>query len=269
MRAAFYEGHETISLGRCVPVPPAAGQAQIRVSHCGICGTDVHIYHGQMDRRVHIPQVIGHEASAEVVKIGPGVAGIGRQRVSIRPLMPGLAAPVDNGCTHIGQNLKFIGIDTPGAMQESWTVPAHTLHTLPDGLSLDMPHWSSRWPSPVTTCVWPHPGENAVVIGGGPIGLLIALVARQAGGQVLVAEVNPQRLALAREFGLATVNPKEENLVEAVGRLPTTPLPTWSSRFRARSGVEAMTQLPRPRPHRHGRHPLATAAGRSVPLLLA
>ena len=251
MKAAYYEGNRTFRIGPGKPVPPAAGEVRVKVAYCGICGTDVHIYHGQMDRRVRIPQVIGHEASGEVVEVGPGVAGVRvGQRVAIRPLMPGAAAPVDNGCTHIGQNLKFIGIDTPGAMQESWTVPAHTLHTLPDGLSLE--HAALVEPLAVAChdvrLAELRAGENAVVIGGGPIGLLIALVAQQAGGRVLVAEVNPQRLALAREFGLATVNPKEENLVEAVGRFTDNAYADVVFEVSGtQSGVEAMTQLPRVR----------------------
>ena len=57
MKAAYYEGNETIRIGDCIRAAPSAGQVQIRVSHCGICGTDLHIFHGKMDRRVHMPQV--------------------------------------------------------------------------------------------------------------------------------------------------------------------------------------------------------------------
>ena len=52
MRAAFYEGHETIRIGECAPVRPGNGHVQIKVSHCGICGTDLHVFHGKMDHRV-------------------------------------------------------------------------------------------------------------------------------------------------------------------------------------------------------------------------
>jgi len=87
MRAAYYEGHETISLGECVPVAPAPGQAQIRVSHCGICGTDLHIFHGKMDHRVKMPQVIGHEMSGVIAAVGESVAGFAPgDRVTVRPL---------------------------------------------------------------------------------------------------------------------------------------------------------------------------------------
>ena len=49
MRAAYYEGNEKIRIGECMPVPPASGQVQIRVSYCGLCGTDLHVFHGKME----------------------------------------------------------------------------------------------------------------------------------------------------------------------------------------------------------------------------
>jgi threonine dehydrogenase-like Zn-dependent dehydrogenase len=66
MRAAYYEGGEKIRVGECVPAPPGPGQVQLRVSHCGICGTDLHIFHGKMDHRVNMPQVMGHEISGTI-----------------------------------------------------------------------------------------------------------------------------------------------------------------------------------------------------------
>ncbi|MEO7649246.1 MAG: alcohol dehydrogenase catalytic domain-containing protein, partial [Bryobacteraceae bacterium] len=74
MRAAFYEGNRGIRVGDCTPVTPAAGQVQIQVSHCGICGTDLHVYYGHMDHRVHMPQVLGHEMSGTIAAVGAGVS---------------------------------------------------------------------------------------------------------------------------------------------------------------------------------------------------
>ena len=89
MRAAFYEGQEKIRIGDCAPVAPAAGQVQIQVSHCGICGTDLHVFHGKMDHRVTFPQVIGHEMSGTITAIGEGVDGwAATDRVTVRPLDP-------------------------------------------------------------------------------------------------------------------------------------------------------------------------------------
>ena len=108
-------------------------------------------------------------------------------RVAVRPLQPGVEDPSDNGQKHIGKNLKFIGIDTPGGMQAYWNVPAYTLHRLPENLSLEL----GALTEPLAVACHDvrlsglQANENVVVIGGGPIGVLIALVAQQKGANVL------------------------------------------------------------------------------------
>jgi len=115
-------------------------------------------------------------------------------------------------------NLKFIGIDSPGAMQSLWTVPAHTLHHLPEALGFQQ----GALIEPLAVACHDvrlaglKPGEYAVVQGGGPIGMLIALVARQAGARVLMVEVNPFRIALAQQLGFDAVNPLESDLPKLV-----------------------------------------------------
>src|SRR5690242_1263572 len=66
VKAVFYAGNQTISAGDCTPVPPKTGEVQLKVAYGGICGTDLHIYHGNMDKRVSMPQVIGHEISGVI-----------------------------------------------------------------------------------------------------------------------------------------------------------------------------------------------------------
>lgn len=216
MRAAFYEGQETFRVGDCVPVAPGPGQVQVRVSHVGICGSDLHIFHGKMDHRVKIPQVIGHEMSGSLEAVGPDVSGWkAGDRIVVRPLDSCGACPACRaGHAHVCHKLKVIGVDLPGAMQALWTVPAGTLHRLPDGLSLE--HGALVEPLAVAC----HDvrlgevkaGEMVVVLGGGPIGVLIALVAREAGARVIVSEVNPFRLKLASRLGLEAVNPRDVDL---------------------------------------------------------
>ncbi|MEN6405169.1 MAG: alcohol dehydrogenase catalytic domain-containing protein [Thermoguttaceae bacterium] len=251
MQAAFYVGNKTFRVGDAEPVKPGPGEARLRIAYCGVCGTDVHIYHGQMDRRVHIPQVIGHETSGEIVELGPGVTGfqVG-DRVAVRPLQPGEPSPIDNGCSHIGQNLKFLGIDTPGAMQESWTVPAYTLHRLPASVSMQ----DGAVVEPVAVACHDvrlsglREGEQVVIIGGGPIGLLIAMVARHKGGRVLIAETNPQRIALARELGFETVDPIHNDLPAAVAAFTNQAMADVVFEVSgSAAGAAVMTQLPRVR----------------------
>jgi (R,R)-butanediol dehydrogenase / meso-butanediol dehydrogenase / diacetyl reductase len=252
MKAAYYDGHQTISIGDSIPVEPGPGEVQIRVSHCGICGTDLHIFHGKMDRRVHMPQVIGHEMSGHIVTTGAGVAGFAAgDRVTVRPLdhcgtCPACAA----GHSHICQRLKFIGIDSPGAFQGLWTVPAHTLHRLPDKVSFEQ----GALIEPLAVACHDvrlagvRAGEYVVVQGGGPIGLLVALVAKNAGARVVISEISPFRLQLARELGLTTVNPLEADVVEFVNReTGEAGADVVFEVSAAAAGAELMTKLPRTR----------------------
>jgi 2-desacetyl-2-hydroxyethyl bacteriochlorophyllide A dehydrogenase len=222
MKAAYYHGNRTIRLGESVPRTPGLDEVRIHVAYCGVCGTDLHIFKGGMDKRVSIPQVIGHEMSGEIAEVGGNVRGwsVG-DRVVVRPLHPcGNCPACRAGHAHICYNLKFLGIDTPGAFQGSWTVPAHTLHRLPPNLPFDR----AALIEPVAVACHDvrlgevKSGEEVVVIGGGPIGLLIALVAASIKARVLVSEVNPFRLNLAREIGLEAVNPREVDLADLIGK---------------------------------------------------
>ena len=222
MQAAYYEGNRTFSVKEGKQEAPPPGQVRLKVAYCGVCGTDVHIYHGAMDKRVKMPQVIGHEVSGEIEALGQGVNGfkVG-DRVAVRPLQPGEADPSDNGQAHIGKNLKFIGIDTPGGMQSYWNVPAHTLHKLPENLSLQF----GAMIEPLAVACHDvrlsqlKAGEEVVVIGGGPIGMLIGMVARHKGAKVIISEVNTHRLEMAEKLGMAAVNAKTENVLQKVAEL--------------------------------------------------
>ena len=252
MKAAFYEGRERIRVGECPGVAPAPAQVQIRVSHCGICGTDLHLFHGKMDHRVTLPQVIGHEMSGTINALGEGVRGWTEgDRVTVRPLDPCGACPACKaGHGHICHKLKFIGIDAPGAMQGLWTVPSHTLHRLPDNLSLE--HGALIEPLAVAChdvrLGGVKSGDYVVVQGGGPIGVLVASVAKQEGARVVLTEVNPFRLKLAADLGLETVNPREADLVEMVnhetGGAGADVVFEVSG---SAAGAETMTRLPRTR----------------------
>lgn len=252
MRAAFFEGNQTITVGPCVPVEPGPGSVQIQVAYCGICGTDLHLYHGAMAHRLHLPHVMGHEMSGTIAAAGVGVVDFKRgDRVTVRPLDPCNQCPAClAGHRHICQNLKFIGIDTPGALQGLWTVPAHTLHRLPEALSLRQ----GALVEPIAVACHDvrmgdvKPGDYCVVIGGGPIGVLIALVAQSRGARVLMSEVNPFRLGVAQELGIAAVNPSEVDLVtvvnEQTGGAGADVVFEVSG---SAAGVEMMTKLPRTR----------------------
>lgn len=219
MKAVYYHGKGKFELGECQPVSPGPGEVRIRVAYCGVCGTDLHIAHGAMDHRVKLPQVIGHEMSGTIAELGPGVEGfkVG-EAVAARPIDSREEEPSDKGVSHICRKLNFIGIDSPGAFQASWTLPAFTLHHLPAGIDLKL----AAFVEPLAVACHDvrlaglQPGEVAAVIGGGPIGMLVAMVARHRGAHVLLAEVNEFRLELARRLGFDTIDSRRDDLVASV-----------------------------------------------------
>lgn len=219
MKATIYEGNKTFSVIEREIEQPEKGEVRIKVAYSGVCGTDVHIYHGMMDKRVKMPLTIGHEMSGTIDAIGEGVSGyaIG-DKVVVRPLDDRGVKPSDKGFNHICENLKFIGIDSPGSMQQYWNVPSFTLHKLKAETDLKL----AALVEPLSVAVHDvrmsglQAGETAVVLGGGPIGLLVAMVAKEAGAQVIVSEVNEKRIAKAKELGLNAVNPTKLDLIEYV-----------------------------------------------------
>ncbi len=219
MKASYYEGNKTFTVKEKELTAPAAGEVRIKVAYCGICGSDVHIYHGSMDARVSIPETIGHEMSGTIDAIGEGVEGfeIG-DKVVVRPLDNRLEDASDKGYSHIAKKLKFIGIDSEGALQNYWNIMAFTVHKLTPDTDLKL----AALIEPLAVAC--HDvrrsglceGEVAVVLGGGPIGSLVAMVARTTGAKVIISEMNPTRIAMLKEMGFDVVNPAEKNLLEYV-----------------------------------------------------
>lgn len=219
MKATQYEGNKTFTVIEKEIEQPAKGEVRIKVAYVGVCGTDVHIYHGMMDKRVKMPETIGHEMSGIIDAVGEGVSDyvIG-DKVVVRPLDDRLVKSSDKGFNHICEELKFIGIDSPGAMQEYWNVPAFTLHKLKNDTDLKL----AALIEPLSVAT--HDvrmsglvaGETAVVLGGGPIGLLVAMVAKEVGANVIISEVNETRVTKAKSLGFDAVNPINVDLVAYV-----------------------------------------------------
>ena len=247
IQAAFYRGNKSFSVEPRTMAAPQAGEVAVRIAYVGICGTDMHVFAGHMDARVGFERVIGHEMSGYVEALGEGVDGftVG-QPVVVRPLDHcGDCPACDAGHEHICHNLKFLGLDTDGAMQEIWNVPAHTLHILPDDIRMD----HAALIEPVAVACHDvrlsrlQAGEDVLVIGGGPIGVLVAMVARDAGGKVVISEVNPFRLEIAQKLGFETINPAETNLTEAINeRTGTKGADVVFEVSGTQAGVNAMTE---------------------------
>jgi (R,R)-butanediol dehydrogenase/meso-butanediol dehydrogenase/diacetyl reductase len=220
MRAACYVGDGRLSVLDIEPTEPGPSDVQIDVAFTGICGTDLHIVHGAMDRRVSLPAVLGHEMSGTVRVVGREVEGWSPgDRVTVMPLdWCGTCPACLAGSSYLCHRLNFLGIDSPGSMQPVWSVPAATLVRIPPRLGLDLAALAEP------TAVAAHDvrrsglvaGDRTVVVGGGPIGLLIACVARAEGADVLLLEPNDGRRAVARSLGFRVCDPTQEPVDELI-----------------------------------------------------
>lgn len=235
MRTASYAGNRTISVGDAEPTPPKPGEVQIAVAYTGLCGTDLHILHGNMDVRVRTPLVFGHEMSGSIAAVGDGVSdwAVG-DAVTVMPLdWDGTCPACLAGNQHICQNLNFIGIDSPGSLQQLWNVGSDFLVRLPESLRLD--HAALVEPTAVAV----HDvrranvgkGDKVVVIGGGPIGVLIATVARSFGAEVAVIELDPNRRAQIGDLGFETLDPREVDQV------------AWVNEWTGNAGADAVFEV--------------------------
>lgn len=222
MEAVIYRGAGKLEIEDRVAEAPGPGQVAIEVAYTGICGTDLHIFHGDMDARVGVPAVIGHEMSGRVAAVGPEVVGwpVGRA-VTVMPTRScGGCAACRRGTYHICQSMDFLGIDSPGAMQSIWNVPADLLFPLPDSLPLDQ----AALVEPAAVAVHDvrrarvGAGDHVVVVGGGPVGTLIAILSHHRGARVLLVEPDPFRRAAARRMRLDAVDPERTDVVALVHR---------------------------------------------------
>ncbi len=252
MKGAFYQGNKSFRVGDSPPQPPAPGEVRLDIAYGGICGTDVHIYLGHMDHRIKIPQVIGHEMSGTVAEVGEGVTGFkAGDKAIVRPVVScGRCPACKVGHYNVCYQINVLGVDTPGCFQGSWTVPAETLHHLPDDIDLKL----AALVEPVA--VGAHAvragqvaeKEHVVVIGAGPIGILVALEAKLKGAHVIVSEINPFRINLARELGLEVVNPMETDLPAYVSEKTGTAGADVIFEVTGQApGAEMMTRLARSR----------------------
>ncbi|MCD6006824.1 MAG: alcohol dehydrogenase catalytic domain-containing protein [Pseudomonadota bacterium] len=223
MQALFYTGPDQMELRDAELPPLGVGESRVRVLATGICGSDLHAYHGHDPRRVP-PMILGHEAAGEVIE-GP-LAG---KRVTMNPLV--ICGHCDyclEGRQNLCSNRTMLGMNRPGTFAESVVVPDQCLIELPDGLSsvaaaLTEPaatalHAINRLERSLTR---PLAEAKTLVIGAGAVGLLTGLMLRQRGVRRLtLADTNPLRRETAEKAGLTVIDPRETPLeadsVEAV-----------------------------------------------------
>ncbi len=208
MRASFYEGSRRFRTGPITRPERTPDQALVRVRRVGICGTDLHIFQGHLDHRIPKGGIIGHETFGEVVEAPAGGGFRAGDRVVVEPIHScGECRACRMGGYYLCYRLKIYGVELPGGMQDYWTVEASRMLHVPDALGDDQ----AAMIEPLAVATHDvrraevKPGDSVLVLGGGPIGTLIAMVSRHRGARVIVSEVNPYRIAPLRGLGLEVI----------------------------------------------------------------
>ena len=211
MKAIVFEGIEQVAY-REVPMPQVPeGWTLIRVSHAGICGSDMTIFHG-MHPRAKAPLIMGHEFSGYVASHHP-IYPEGTLVTVFPYLSCGVCERCQNGQFHVCQDLKLVGIDRDGGMAEYAAVPASAVYPVAPGVSAKLAAFTE--PVGISTHVVRaggyRPGDSVVVFGAGGIGMATALTLRQFGAQhVIVSEPNGARRSLAKDLGFDTLDPDQD-----------------------------------------------------------
>ncbi len=201
-----------------VPVP-GPNDLLIRVKKSSICGTDVHIYKWDdwASRTVPTPMVVGHEYVGVVAGMGSEVSGfqIGDRVSGEGHITCGHCRNCRAGRRHLCRNTQGVGVQRPGSFAEYLVLPAFNAFKLPDDISDDLAAIFDPFGNAVHTALkFDLVGEDVLITGAGPIGVMAAAVARHVGARhVVITDVNEYRLDLAREMGVTrAVNVAKEDL---------------------------------------------------------
>ena len=209
------------------PVPvPGPDDVLVRVNKTGICGTDIHIYAWDEWARktVPVPMVVGHEYAGEIVELGSAVRGLALgQRVSGEGHVVGMKSRAARGGRfHLDPETRGIGVNIPGAFADYVKVPAFNIVPLPDDIDDELGAILDPLGNAVHTALsFDLVGEDVLITGAGPIGIMSAAVARHVGARhVVITDVNPARLALAATVADVTpVDVSREDLRGVMDRL--------------------------------------------------
>ncbi|MGH9615950.1 MAG: alcohol dehydrogenase catalytic domain-containing protein, partial [Acidobacteriaceae bacterium] len=179
----------------------------IRVRMTGICGTDLHIYDWDnwAQATVLVPTVIGHEFVGEIAEVGSNVADFqpGMIVSGEGHVVCGLCRNCLAGRRHLCAHIRGVGVNRPGAFAEYISLPVGNIWRHHSDVSLDVASIFDPFGNAVHTALsFPVLGEDVLITGGGPIGLMAAAVVRHAGARhVVVTDLNPFRLRLAEKMG--------------------------------------------------------------------
>ncbi len=207
---------------REIPTPePQKGEVLIKIMKIGVCGSDIHVYHGEHPFTSY-PVTQGHEVSGEIAKVGEGVEGFTPgQKVTIQPqVVCGQCHPCRHGKYNLCESLKVMGFQTTGVASHYFAVDAAKVTPLPQEMSFD----EGAMIEPLAVAV--HAvrragdvtGQKIAVLGAGPIGILVAQTAKGMGAEsVMITDISDVRLAKAKECGVDfCVNTKTADFGESM-----------------------------------------------------
>tara|TARA_R110002095_G_C4251835_1_gene240234 strand:- start:120 stop:1163 length:1044 start_codon:yes stop_codon:yes gene_type:complete len=213
-----------------VPVPTIGiNDVLIKVDRTGICGTDVHIYKWDdwAQKTIPVPMVVGHEFVGEIVEVGSNVADYtpGEIVSGEGHVVCGRCRNCFAGRRHLCAHTKGVGVNRPGAFAEYISLPMTNIWHHDDSIDRDIASIFDPFGNAVHTALsFPVLGEDVLITGAGPIGVMAAAVVRHAGARhVVVTDVNPYRLDLALKMG-ATValDVREKSIADAQQELGMT-----------------------------------------------
>jgi len=209
------------------PVPQVGpDDVLVKVRKTGICGTDIHIFNWDewAQRTIPVPLVVGHEYAGEIAELGDHVRGLKiGQRVSGEGHVIGMhSRAARGGRFHMDPETRGIGVNIPGAFAEYVVIPAFNIVPLPDDIDDELGAILDPLGNAVHTALaFDLVGEDVLITGAGPIGIMAGAVARHAGARhVVITDINPMRLELAAAVADVTpVDVSKEHLRDVMARL--------------------------------------------------
>lgn len=210
-----------------VPVPePGAGEVLIRVRKSAICGTDLHIYKWDewAAKTIPVPMVVGHEFVGEIADSGPGAVkyAVGQRVSGEGHVVCGTCRNCRAGRGHLCRNTLGVGVNRPGSFAEYVCIPESNVIAIPDDVPDEIAAIFDPLGNAVHTALsFDLVGEDVLVTGAGPIGIMGALVAQKAGARkVVITDISAYRIELAKQLGIQhVVNVGEEDLHDVMGRI--------------------------------------------------
>lgn len=195
-----------------MPVPePGPNEVLIKVRKSAICGTDVHIWNWDewSAKTVPVPMVVGHEFCGQIVDCGPGAQKykIGTRVSAEGHVVCGVCRNCRAGRGQLCRNTEGIGVNRPGSFAEYVCLPEHNVVPIPDDIPDEIAALFDPLGNAVHTALsFDLVGEDVLVTGAGPIGIMGALVAQKVGARkVVITDINPYRLQLAKQMGVQYV----------------------------------------------------------------